>query len=103
MYVVVALARFFFGLMFSFDDVYLLDNGTLANYFKVLFNYPIYLFNSWGSSNTEWLTFDAWLSSQGIIFDYRALLSFILAFIVLIGIVLGIFNLIKKCLSLGRL
>lgn len=98
--VVKSIAQFFYLLIFgetTFDV-------TAEEFLKVLFNYPIYLFNSWNGASAEWLTYDKWLLNQlSINVNWSVMLCYGLAFFVLLGIVLGIFNLIKKCLSFGRL
>lgn len=98
--VVKSIAEFFYLLIFNGESFF-----TPPEYFlKVLFNYPIYLFNSWGAANDNWLSYDAWLDAKlGISINWSVMLCYALAFFVLLGIVLGIFNLIKKCLSFGRL
>ena len=81
MFVVVAVAKFFYLLLFNGDSLGSIDNSSIGQYFTAIFNYPIYLFNSWGASNTNWLTFEAWLSNQGIVFDFKVLICYVLSFI----------------------
>lgn len=98
--VVKSIAYFFYYLIYGTAGF----NTDPEVFLKALFNYPIYLFNSWSAHNSEWLPFEQWfLNSTGSSLNYGVMLCYGLAFFVLLGIVLGIFNLIKKCLSLGRL
>lgn len=99
--VVKSIAQFFYYLIYGGGGF----NTDPEIFLKALFNYPIYLFNSWNANSTDWLPFDQWFSLRvGITsLNYGVMLCYGLAFFVLLGIVLGIFNLVKKCLSLGRL
>lgn len=98
--VVKSIAQFFYLLMFGENSF----SASPEQFLRFLFNYPIYLFNSWSASNENWLSYDAWFDAKfNFTINWSVMLCYALAFFVLLGIVLGIFNLIKKCLSLGRL
>lgn len=98
--VIKSIADFFYLLIFGEGSFF----TSPEQFLQVLFNYPIYLFNSWGASNENWLSYDSWFEAKfGLSINWAVMLCYALAFFVLLGVVLGIFNLIKKCLSFGRL